>query len=342
MSNSPIKPAISVLFSNSTFITPYRNHLERNFNVQWSPIPYTPPPKKFLEYVTFPFRLLNKKIRTFFSSNKADILFVEFADETLALVSKIRKNKMIVSRLHRYELFSLPNANWSVVDLVIVVNNWMERELEAKLPSLKGKIICIPNFVDVDYWHKPKKRIINNQISIIGNIEERKGHDKAIIAFSKVLKEKKDLKFRIIGKCKDQAFLDSLKLLVDDLGLAKSIQFIGYAEDLRKEYHNSDIILSFSEHESTHLTLFEGLSCGAWPLSRNWEGVDEFLPKDNIFVNDSEFIAKVLSYYSNNFSENTALLEKLADLSLPRFSIPDPRENLSNTILEKYVVWRKS
>ena len=136
MSNNNSKPNISVLFSTPTFITPYRNHLERNFHVQWSPIPYTPPPKKALEYVTFPFRLINKKIRTFFSSNKADILFVEFADETLALVSKIRKSKMIVSRLHRYELFSLPNANWSVVDLVIVVNNWMARELEAKLPSL--------------------------------------------------------------------------------------------------------------------------------------------------------------------------------------------------------------
>jgi len=341
MSNSNIKPRISVLFSTPTFITPYRPSLESNFDVQWSPIPYTPPPKKILEYFSFPFRLINKKIRTFFSSNNADILFVEFADETLALVSKIRKSKMIVTRLHRYELFSLPNANWSVVDLVIVVNNWMARELEDKLPSLKGKIICIPNFVDVEYWHKPKKRILNNQISMIGNIEERKGHDKAIIAFSKVLKEKKDLKFRIIGKCKNQAFLDSLKLLVDDLGLAKSIEFVGYAEDLRKEYHNSDIILSFSEHESTHLTLFEGLSCGALPLSRNWEGVEEFLPSSNIFTADSDFVDKVLSFYSKEQSECIKIVDDLAGVTLPLFSSPDPREMMSKTILEKYLDFKK-
>lgn len=341
MSPKVIKPKISVLFSTPTFITPYRSNLESNFDVQWSPIPYTPPPKKILEYFSFPFRLINKKIRTFFSSNKADILFVEFANETLALVSKIRKSKMIVTRLHRYELFSLPNANWSVVDLVVVVNNWMARELEDKLPSLKGKIICIPNFVDVDYWHKPKKHIINNQISMIGNIEERKGHDKAIIAFSKVLKEKKDLKFKIIGKCKNQAFLDSLKLLVDDLGLASSIEFVGYAENLRKEYHNSDIILSFSEHESTHLTLFEGLSCGAWPLSRNWEGVDEFLPSSNIFLNEEDFVKKVLSFYSNDIPQNLNDIGSLASSVLPKFSNPDPRKTLSDTILKHYLTFNK-
>ena len=341
MSSKVIKPKISVLFSTDTFINPFKGHFSNNFEVQWSPIPYTPPPKKVLEYFSFPFRLVNKKIRTFFSSNNADILFVEFANETLALVSKIRKSKMIVARLHRYELFSLPNANWSVVDLVIVVNNWMAIELENKLPSLKGKIICIPNFVDVDYWHKPEKRIINNQISMIGNIEQRKGHDKAIIAFSKVLKEEKDLKFKIIGKCKNQDFLDYLKVLVDDLELSSSIQFVGYAEDLRKEYHNSDIILSFSEHESTHLTLFEGLSCGVWPLSRNWEGVDEFLPGRNIFLDETDFVKKVVSFYSNDITQNLTNVRSLASSVLPKFSNPDPRKTLSDAILKHYLNFNK-
>jgi len=341
MSSKTIKPKLSVLFSTDTFINPFREHFTENFEVSWRPIPYTPPPKNLFEFLIFPYRLISKKFKTFTSSIKTDILFVEFANETLALVSKIRKKKMIVTRLHRYELFNLPNANWSAIDLVIVVNNWMGKNLEEKLPSLKGKIICIPNFVDINFWSKSKNRKINNQLSIVGNIEERKGHDKAIISFSKLLNEKGDLRLNIIGKSKNQSFSDKLATLVSDLGLSDHVNFEGYSDDLRKDFHKTDIILSFSEHESTHLTLFEGLSCGAWPMSRNWEGVDEFLPSDNIFSDESDFVKKTLSFYSNDISKNLNDVEALSSLVLPKFSDPDPRETLSNTILKHYSNYNK-
>ena len=337
MNSEKNKPTLSVMFSTDTFITPFRKHFSDNFKVSWRPIPYTPPPKSVFEFLTFPFRLLSKKLKTFNYSRGSEILFVEFADETLALVSKIRKNKMIVTRLHRYELFKLPKADWSVIDIVIVVNNWMKEELELKVPSLKGKIICIHNFVDVNFWNKPTRRKINNKLSIVGNIEKRKGHDKAIVAFSKLLKKRDNLQLSIIGKSKDQSFSDSLNVLVSDLGLNDNVLFNGYVDDLRKEFHETDVILSFSEHESTHLTLFEGLSCGAFPLSRNWEGVEEFLPKNNIFSTDSEFVTKIDKFYSNGLSSNSSEIESLASSILPKFSDPDPRKLLSDLILEKYL-----
>ena len=116
---------------------------------------------------------------------------------------------------------------------------------------------------------------------------------------------------------------------------------MGYASDLKLEFQKSDIILSFSEHESTHLTLFEGLSCGALPLSRNWEGVDEFLPSSNIFTVDSDFVDKVLSFYSKEQSESIKIVDELADVTLPLFCSPDPREMMSKTILEKYLIFKK-
>ena len=337
MSFEKSKPTLSVMFSTDTFITPFREYFKNNFKVSWHPIPYTPPPKSAFDFFTFPFRLLSKKFKTFNHSRNSDILFVEFADETLALVSKFRKNKMIVTRLHRYELFNLPKADWSVIDMVIVVNNWMKKELELKVPSLKGKVICIHNFVDVNYWNKPKSRTIKNKLSIVGNIEKRKGHDKAIIAFSKLLKKIDNLQLSIIGKSKDLSFSDRLDVLVSDLGLNDNVHFNGYVDDLRKEFHETDVILSFSEHESTHLTLFEGLSCGVFPMSRNWEGVDEFLPKNNIFSTDSEFISKIAKFYSNSLSSNLSEIESLASSILPKFSNPDPRQVLSDTILQQYL-----
>ena len=273
-------------------------------------------------------------ITDFAQGELGDIIFVEFADDTLSLISKWRKSKMIVTRLHRYELFSLPKANWSAIDLVIVVNNWMAQNLEIAVPSLKGKIVCIHNFVDINYWQQSPNKIQSNVLSIVGNIDRRKGHDKAIIAFSKVLKQKKNLTLNIIGHNPDKKFYDSLKSLVKELEIETNVNFLGYSSDLRKDFQESDIILSFSEHESTHLTLFEGLSCGAWPLSRNWEGVEEFLPSSNIFTDDSDFVKKVISFYSGTESEIQIKVDNLAKSVLPKFTDPDPREQLSNLLLE--------
>lgn len=337
MTSKSNKPKLSVFFSNSNFIKPFREHFSRNFDVFWSPLQFLPPPNRrtpLLSIISFPFKSIYKKMKTFLSSRGVDVIFVEFANETLTFVSKWRKSKIIVTRLHRYELFSLPKADWSAVDLVIVVNNWMAQNLEIAVPLLKGKIICIPNFVDVSYWKQSPNKVKNNVLSIVGSIEKRKGHDKAIVAFSKLLKQKDNLTLNIIGNNTDKKFYAKLLSLVQNLGIENNIEFKGYSSDLKKDFQTSDIILSFSEHESTHLTLFEGLSCGAWPLSRNWEGVEEFLPENNIFTNTSDFVKKVTSFYSNSESEIKVKTDNLAESVLPKFSNPDPREQLSDLLLD--------
>jgi len=331
------KPKLSIFFTNPHFIKPFRGPLSKNFEVSWNSLPFTPPPNRWtplLSMISFPFRSFYKKTKTFFSSRDADVIFVEFANETLAFVSKWRKNKKIVTRLHRYELFSLPKADWSAIDLVVVVNKWMAQNLEEAVPSLKGKIKCIHNFLDVDAWEQSPNKAKTNTLSIVGSIQKRKGHDKVIIAFSNLLKQQNNLTLNIIGTIHDKKFYDKLISLVKDLDIEKKINFKGYSSDLKKDFQKTDIILSFSEHESTHLTLFEGLSCGAWPLSRNWDGVEEFLPSSNIFSSDSDFVKKVLSFYSQTESENKIRTNTLAESVLPKFSNPDPREQLSDLLLE--------
>jgi hypothetical protein len=114
------------------------------------------------------------------------------------------------------------------------------------------------------------------------------------------------------------------------------VKFRGFSTDLRRDLQESDIILSFSQHESTHLTLFEGLSCGAWPLSINWPGIEEFLPLENIFGDDSNFLEKVQSFYSLDDNERIEKVKSLSKKTLVKFSEPDPREHLSNLLLDVY------
>ena len=339
MSSNIGRPKLSVFFSNPNFITPFKEHFKAKFDLSWNKLPFTPPPNRWtpiLSIVSFPFRLAYKKMKTLSNSRNSDIIFVEFADETLAFVSKWRKNKTIITRLHRYELFNLPNADWNVVDLVIVVNEWMGKNLELAVPALKGKIKCVHNFVDLSHWTRPEVDERTNVLSIVGNIDKRKGHHKAITAFSKVLEKKEDLVLNIIGKSTDKQFYEELQTLVRDLNLENKVNFLGFSQDLKLDFQKSDIILSFSEHESTHLTLFEGLSCGAWPLSRNWDGVEEFLPNSNIFINDSDFVDKVLSFYDSPELNTASKLDELSEKVIPKFSNPDPRQVMVEEIQNCY------
>ena len=339
MSSNIGRPKLSVFFSNPNFITSFKEHFKVKFDLSWNKLPFTPPPNRWtpiLSIVSFPFRLVYKKMKTLSSSSNSDIIFVEFADETLAFVSKWRKNKTIITRLHRYELFNLPNADWNVVDLVIVVNEWMGKNLELAVPALKGKIKCVHNFVNLSHWTRPEVDERTNALSIVGNIDKRKGHHKAITAFSKVLEKKEDLVLNIIGKRTDKQFYEELQKLVRDLNLENKVNFLGFSQDLKLDFQKSDIILSFSEHESTHLTLFEGLSCGAWPLSRNWDGVEEFLPNSNIFINDSDFVDKVLSFYDSPELNTASKLDELSEKVIPKFSNPDPRQVMVEEIQNCY------
>ena len=135
---------------------------------------------------------------------------------------------------------------------------------------------------------------------------------------------------------KDFRYYKELEKIVKDLKIQDKVKFHGFSNDLRRDLQESDIILSFSQHESTHLTLFEGLSCGAWPLSLNWSGVEEFLPLENIFSDDSNFIEKVESFYSLNDNERTEKVKNLSKKVLPKFSKPDPREQLSKILLDVF------
>ena len=330
------KPKLSVLFSVDNFIKPFKQTFMNDFELHRNKIPYTPPPTSFLSYISFPYRLLLKKIKTLLSLTKCDIVFVEFADETLALSSKWKGQKKLVTRLHRYELFNLPKANWNSVDMVVVVNDWMAKSLEEKLPQMRGKIATIHNFIDFDYWRPRENRNTSNQISIVGNIAPRKGHDKAIVAFSKILRVKSDLTLNIIGKSKDIGYYKELEKIVKDLKIQDNVKFRGFSTDLRRDLQESDIILSFSQHESTHLTLFEGLACGAWPLSINWSGIEEFLPLENIFSTDSDFLEKVQYFYSLDDNERIEKVKSLSKKTLPKFSEPDPREQLSKLLLDVF------
>ena len=330
------KSRLAVLVSTETFIKPFREQFSEDFKLSWWKIPYTSPPKRFIDYLIFPYKLIIKKVKTLMSLIRSEVIFVEFANETLTLASKWKGKRTLVTRLHRYELFQLPKAKWKAVDAIIVVNKRMKELLEEKLPEMKEKIHCVSNYLDVDYWTIRENRIKTNQIAIVGSIEPRKGHDKAIVAFSKIVKKYPDLKLNIIGVNNDKEFSNTLIRLAEDLKLRDKIRFLGFSEDIKKDFQDSDIILSFSEHESTHLTLFEGLSCGAWPLSTTWDGVKEFLPDENLFSDDKEFVKKVKKFYSLNDKERIEKIDRLAKERLIKFTDPDPRKEISKLILKTH------
>ena len=86
-------------------------------------------------------------------------------------------------------------------------------------------------------------KIKTNQIAIVGSVEPRKGHDKAIVAFSKIVKKYPDLKLNIIGVNNDKEFSNTLIRLAEDLKLRDKIRFLGFSKDIKKGISNVNIEL---------------------------------------------------------------------------------------------------
>ena len=104
----------------------------------------------------------------------SEITYFEFANRPLSIVSKMDYSSKIIVRLHRYEIFSWADIiDWSKVDLVIFVADFMRNHFLEKFPFMKEKTIVLNNDVDTDRFNLINNNL-NNSIGIAGSIIPRK------------------------------------------------------------------------------------------------------------------------------------------------------------------------
>jgi glycosyltransferase involved in cell wall biosynthesis len=115
---------------------------------------------------------------------------------------------------------------------------------------------------------------VDKILGIVGRLESHKGHIDAFKALERMLKERQDIHLWIIGT---GSYEVPLRQWVDEHGLQKHVQFLGYRSDVVSVIQCLDIQLFPSHQEGTPNTLYEAMAVGNAAVASTSDGQGEIL-----------------------------------------------------------------
>ncbi len=174
------------------------------------------------------------------------------------------------------------------------------RGYQLELGADSKKTVVIPNGVDTARFAvKREKRCGGGQVGFVGRIVPIKDVKTFIGAAKIVLERLPDTEFHLVGpEDEDPAYADACHQLAEDLGVARSLHFVGRANVL--EYYSFlDVLVLTSVREAQPLVILEAYAAGIPCVSTNVGNVSELLEGDKRFIaasKDAEGIARGILY----------------------------------------------
>ena len=240
--------------------------------------------------------IFRQDLEKFLRSN--EVVFFEWASELLAIATHLPKSCVIVTRLHRYEMYQwVEQVNWQNVDRIILVSEAKKREFTARFPEHSEKAVVIPESIDLTRF-QPRLKPYNRDVGILCHLTPRKRVYELILAFSSQGMVKQGYRLHI-GGGEHPRFRDYYQALVDlvqKLELQDRVLFHGPIADPRAFYGEIDIFISNSYNEGLQVSPMEAVACGCYCLSHWWSGAEELLPKEDLFITDRELYSAITAY----------------------------------------------
>ena len=243
-------------------------------------------------------RIYRRDWQQFLSKN--DVVFFEWASELLIYASQLPKTCRIVTRLHRYEMYQwVDQVNWDHVDKIILVSQAKQNEFCERFPGQAAKTIVIPEAISVEKF-KPVSRPFQGDIGILCHLTPRKRVYETILAFAELLQVQDTYHLHVAGgeHVLHRDYYRALQTIVRELGIESRVTFDGNITNPESWYKNIDIFLSNSYSEGLQVAPMEAMASECYVLSHHWEGAEELLPEQNLFITDRELISKILEYSS--------------------------------------------
>jgi glycosyltransferase involved in cell wall biosynthesis len=174
----------------------------------------------------------------------------------------------------------------ALVDKTICVSTEVRRILVDEYKFSAAKTVTIPNGVDLKRFDSlngnDRENIRKNLRSghagavlvCVSRLVPRKRIDLLLDAFSLVLREHPSAKCLIVGT---GLLEEKLRARSIELGIAASVSFVGFAEDVKPYLEIGDIFVSASEKEGLPLALTEAMAYGLPCIVTNIGGHNELV-----------------------------------------------------------------
>jgi len=193
-----------------------------------------------------------------------------------------------------------------------------------------SRLLGIPNGVDIDYFKPAHHLRINNLISFVGRLDNMKGVDVLLNAFSLLKKKQKDALLYIVGNGPDR---EKLEAMARDLSIKERVVFTGEIHAVLEQLQKSAVFVLPSFSEGLSNVVLEAMACGLPVVATNAGGTIDI-------INHGENGILIDPRDANQLSD--ALLKILSDQELgPRLGSRarmTVAENFSlNRVVDKYI-----
>lgn len=279
---------------------------------------------------------LERALRQFVNEN--DILFFEWAGLYLITVSKMLRRRPIIVRLHSWELYEFAaHIDWNNVDQVILVSHAMEKRFAEKYPAQACKTRVVHNGVQFPGIAKSNHRSVCN-IAMLGELIPIKRVYEVILGVHELKRQGFRIKLHVGGSAKDgpsnARYFVSLQRAVRELSLQDDVIFDGWIDDVSLWLAEMDVFVSNSFWEGQQVALLEAMSSGCYCLSHFWDGADEVLPPENIYVTESDLQQKIIEYLELPNSEKRRRQEMMRTIASEKFDIERTKREIRSIIDE--------
>lgn len=166
------------------------------------------------------------------------------------------------------------NLAYTMSDKIVCVSNFVAKYLENKNPE---KIKVVYNSIDEErgrilkkIYSKRMKTLFGRQkklkgdnpfsIGVIGKVSQKKNQIFAVKVLSELKKSRKNVRLLFFGD-EDASYKKRLEKLSRDLGVADSINFMGFRK-VEEMYSSLDIVFIPSLAETSSLVAIESMACG--------------------------------------------------------------------------------
>lgn len=217
----------------------------------------------------------------------ADVVLCEWVSPLTAWYSHHRPAGVrVVARLHRMEIYNgwVDLVDVAGLDQVICVSPHYAALTLARTGWPASKVTTIPNYVDCDWFDRPKLPGAEYHLGFVGMVPSRKRLDLALDVVERL--RERDPRYQLFVKTKMPwqypwnwadlaervATAAVLERLTGSRLLREGVVLDPHGADVAAWMRRVGFVLSTSEDESFHLAPVEGMASGAVPVVRDWPG----------------------------------------------------------------------
>lgn len=249
----------------------------------------------------------------------ADVIFVDWSLDWAQFYLEKFGDKRIIIRTHRADVWheNSPFYHWKNADAILFMNNvWRKKFIEEGRKYIwddfENRCITVPRLVDQERWRflsdDTSKRIYGRRLGILGRCIPRK----RVLEFAKFLRDSLPSEYSesndwtkagrptpnftlsLLGfEERDRIhFPDYIAELESVVRSSHRIELLVHADSDRvvKWFADIDFIISYSDDESWHAAITEGMLCGCVPIVIHWPGAEEMHPDQYVVENDGELV----------------------------------------------------